>query len=469
MTVTDAIPRPGPEGVQQTLLVVDDEPGIVDSLQKIFEREHLRVLTAHGGAQALEIIRREPVSVLLADLMMPEMSGLDLLKASRSLSPETETVLMTAYGTVENAVEAMKQGAYDFVTKPLKRAHLLRVVGKALEKRSLVQENRSLKAQLAAQKKRSLVGQSLPWRRTMDIVTQAAKSVATVLLLGESGTGKELLARAIHDYSDRARGPFVPVNCAALPESILEAELFGYEKGAFTGAVHRHEGRFPQADGGTLFLDEIGEIPTHVQVKLLRVLQEGEIERLGGRTVKVDLRLVAATNQDLRAAVREGRFREDLYYRLNVIAVPIPPLRDRRDDIPLLAEHFLQLYADRNGRRLTGFSRAAIEAMARYDWPGNVRELENAVERSVVLSRGTVIELDDLPPDARTGSSAAGEGRSLTFAVGTPLEEIERRVIHATLAHTGGDKRLCAQLLGIATRTIYRRLEEQRTGEADEA
>jgi two-component system response regulator HydG len=198
-------------------------------------------------------------------------------------------------------------------------------------------------------------------------------------------------------------------------------------------------------------------------------LQEGEIERLGGRTVKVDLRLVAATNQDLRAAVREGRFREDLYYRLNVIAVPIPPLRDRRDDIPLLAEHFLQLYADRNGRRLTGFSRAAIEAMARYDWPGNVRELENAVERSVVLSRGTVIELDDLPPDARTGSSAAGEGRSLTFAVGTPLEEIERRVIHATLAHTGGDKRLCAQLLGIATRTIYRRLEEQRTGEADEA
>jgi two-component system response regulator HydG len=297
---------------------------------------------------------------------------------------------------------------------------------------------------------------------------QAAPSVATVLLLGESGTGKELLARAIHDYSSRARGPFVPVNCAALPESILEAELFGYEKGAFTGAVQRHEGRFPQADGGTLFLDEIGEIPTHVQVKLLRVLQEGEIERLGGRTVKVDLRLVAATNQDLRAAVREGRFREDLYYRLNVIAVPIPPLRDRRDDVPLLAEHFLQLYADRNGRRLSGFSRAAVEAMARYDWPGNVRELENAVERSVVLSRGSAIELDDLPPEVRTGSSAAGDGRSLTFAVGTPLEEIERRVIHATLAHTGGDKRVCAQLLGIATRTIYRRLEEQRTGETDE-
>jgi len=290
-----------------------------------------------------------------------------------------------------------------------------------------------------------------------------------VLLLGESGTGKELLAHAIHDHSPRARGPFVPVNCAALPETVLEAELFGYEKGAFTGAVQRHDGRFLQADGGTLFLDEIGEIPTHVQVKLLRVLQEGEVERLGGRTVKVDLRLVAATNQDLKAAVREGRFREDLYYRLNVIAVPIPPLRDRREDVPILAEHFLQLYAERNGRRLGGFSKAAAEVMARYDWPGNVRELENTVERAVVLSRGTAIDVDDLPPEVRSGTSALGDGKSLTFAVGTPLDEIERRVIHATLAHTGGDKRVCAQLLGIATRTIYRRLEEQRSSEGDEA
>jgi two-component system response regulator HydG len=446
-----------------TVLVVDDEPAIVDSLQKILERESLRVLTAGSGGEALELIRRQPVSVMLTDLMMPGMSGMDLLRASKSVAPETETVLMTAYGTVENAVEAMKQGAYDFVTKPIKRAHLVRVIGKALEKRSLVQENRSLRAQLAAkEQRRSLIGQSLPWRRTMEIVMQAAPSHATVLLLGESGTGKELLARAIHDSSSRAAGPFVPVNCAALPESILEAELFGYEKGAFTGAVQRHEGRFAQADGGTLFLDEIGEIPTHVQVKLLRVLQEGEVERLGGRTVKVDLRLVAATNQDLRAAVREGRFREDLYYRLNVIAVPIPPLRDRRDDVPLLSEHFLRLYAARNGRQISGFSRAAAEAMARYDWPGNVRELENTVERAVVLSRGAAIEIDDLPPEVRTGGSDQGDGRTLSFAVGTPLEEIERRVIHATLAHVGGDKRLCAQLLGIATRTIYRRLEEER-------
>src|SRR5687768_11005175 len=381
---------PGP-----TVLVVDDEPGIVDSLQKVFEREGLRVLTAGAGLQALEIMRREPVSVLLTDLLMPGMSGMDLLKASKSVSPETETILMTAYGTVENAVEAMKQGAYDFVTKPIKRAHVVRAVLKALEKRALVQENRSLREQLAAQQKKRLIGQSLTWRRTMETVMQAAPSVATVLLLGESGTGKELLARAIHEASPRAAGPFIPVNCAALPESILEAELFGYERGAFTGAVQRHDGRFLQANQGTLFLDEIGEIPTHVQVKLLRVLQEGEVERLGGRTTKVDMRLVAATNQDLHAAVKEGRFREDLYYRLHVIAVPIPPLRDRRDDVPLLAEHFLKLYAARNGRQLAGFSRAAAEALARYDWPGNVRELENTVERAVVLSRGTTIELDD--------------------------------------------------------------------------
>jgi two-component system, NtrC family, response regulator HydG len=451
-----------------TLLVVDDEPGIVESLQKVFEREGLRVFTAAAGAQALEVLRKEAISVLLTDLLMPGMSGMDLLKASRSVSPETETILMTAYGTVENAVEAMKQGAYDFVTKPIKRAHVVRAVLKALEKRTLVQENRSLRAQLDAhQRRKRLIGQSLTWRRTMETTLQAAPSMATVLLLGESGTGKELLARAIHEASPRADGPFVPVNCAALPETILEAELFGYERGAFTGAVHRHDGRFLQADKGTLFLDEIGEIPTHVQVKLLRVLQEGEVERLGGRTQRVDIRLVAATNQDLRAAVKEGRFREDLYYRLNVIALRLPPLRERRDDVPLLAEHFLRLYGDRNRRQFGGFTRAALDALCRYEWPGNVRELENTIERAVVLARGEVIDVEDLPVEVRSGGSGASDSKSITFAIGTQLAEIERRVIHATLSHVGGDKRLCAQLLGIATRTIYRRLEEERD-DADE-
>jgi two-component system, NtrC family, response regulator HydG len=460
---------PMPPAPNPTVLVVDDEPGIVDSLQKVFEREGLRVLTARTGADALEVLRREAVSVLLTDLLMPGMSGMDLLRASRSVSPETETILMTAYGTVENAVEAMKQGAYDFVTKPIKRAHVVRAVLKALEKRNLVQENRSLRAQLAAHRRRSLIGQSLPWRRTMEIVMQAAPSMATVLLLGESGTGKELLARTIHEASPRAAGPFIPVNCAALPETILEAELFGYERGAFTGAVQRHDGRFLQADKGTLFLDEIGEIPTHVQVKLLRVLQDGDVERLGGRTQKVDLRLVAATNQDLRTAVKDGRFREDLYYRLNVIALRVPPLRERRDDILLLAEYFLRLYSERNGRRFSGLARAAAEALVRYDWPGNVRELENTIERAVVLSRGDVIEIDDLPGEVRAGTGSVGDSKAITFAIGTPLAEIERRVIHATLAHVNGDKRLCAQLLGIATRTIYRRLEEEREHQDDAA
>ena len=286
-----------------------------------------------------------------------------------------------------------------------------------MEKRSLVQENRSLRAQLAAEKRRALIGQSLAWRRTMEIVMQAAPSQATVLLLGESGTGKELLARAIHESSARATGPFVPVNCAALPETILEAELFGYEKGAFTGAVQRHDGRFVQADGGTLFLDEIGEIPTHVQVKLLRVLQEGEVERLGGRTLKVDVRLVAATNQDLRAAVREGRFREDLYYRLNVIAVPIPPLRDRRDDIPLLAEHFLQRYAARNNRQLSGFSRAARRgAGPATTGPATCASSRTRSSAPWCCRAATAIEIDDLPPEVaqrrRRRSATAGRCRS---------------------------------------------------------
>jgi two-component system response regulator HydG len=355
----------------------------------------------------------------------------------------------------------MREGAYDFITKPLKRAHVVRVVAKALEKQSLLVENRTLKAQLEATRRRPTVGQSLAMRRTLEIVQQAAPSLATVLLLGESGTGKELLARQIHEASPRAARPFVPVNCAAIPEGILEGELFGYEKGAFTGAVARRDGRFGLADGGTLFLDEIGEIPLSVQVKLLRVLQEGEIERLGGKAQKIDIRLVAATNKDLRRAVAEGNFREDLYYRLNVIAVNVPPLRNRRDDIPLLVDHFLARFREKNGKAVSGCTRAALDVLTNYDWPGNVRELENAIERAVVLCKAAVIDVDDLPREVGGAPSLAtnGSSRALTFEIGTPLSEIEMRVIHETLRHTKGDKRLAAQLLGIATRTIYRKLE----------
>ena len=446
-----------------TLLIVDDEPSNVDSLVRIFGREGMNVLSAPDGREALETLRKQRIDVLLTDLMMPGMTGVDLLKAARSVAPETEVILMTAYGTVETAVEAMKEGAYDFITKPLKRAHVVRVVAKALEKQSLLVENRALRVQLDNVRRRPIVGQSIAMRRTLDVITLAAPSAATVLLLGESGTGKELLARQVHDLSPRAGRPFVPVNCAAIPETILEAELFGYEKGAFTGAVTRRDGRFAHADGGTLFLDEIGEIAPSVQVKLLRVLQEGEIERLGGKSQKIDIRLVAATNMDLKRAVGEGRFREDLYYRLNVIAVTVPPLRDRRDDVPLLVDHFLGRFREKNHKSITGCTRAALEAMSEYLWPGNVRELENAVERAVVLTKSNVIDVDDLPrevcADRDGGGSLRGGGRALSFEIGTPLEEIELRVIHETLKHTRGDKRLAAQLLGIATRTIYRKLD----------
>jgi two-component system response regulator HydG len=452
------------------VLVVDDEPAIVESLTKIFKREGLTVLSATDGTAGLDVLRKHRVGVLLTDLMMPNTSGMDLLRAAKTIAPETEVVLMTAYGTVETAVDAMKEGAYDFVTKPLKRAHVVRIVRNALEKQSLLVENRSLKAQLAEKRRRAIIGTSLAWRRTMDIVMQAAPSEATVLLLGESGTGKELLARALHDNSTRARGgrqpdggPFIPVNCAAIPESILEAELFGYEKGAFTGAATARDGRFEAANGGTLFLDEIGEISRHVQVKLLRVLQENEIERLGssGKPRRIDVRIVAATNVNLAEEVKAGRFREDLYYRLNVIPVVVPPLRDRRDDISLLAQHFVQVYAEKNGKAISGCSPVAIERLTEYGWPGNVRELENAIERAVVLTRSgqTVVDEDALPREIRDATPGTASASSLTFPIGMPLAEIEMRVIHETLRHTRGDKRLTAKLLGIATRTIYRRLE----------
>lgn len=466
------------------VLVADDESAIVDSLTKIFRREGMTVLPASDGTQALDLLRKHRVGVLLTDLMMPQTSGMDLLRAAKAIAPETEVVLMTAYGTVETAVDAMKEGAYDFVTKPLKRAHVVRIVRNALEKQSLLVENRSLRAQLAEKRRRAIIGTSLAWRRTIDIIVQAAPSEATVLLLGESGTGKELLARALHDKSSRGRrraaqasggasegGPFVAVNCAAIPESILEAELFGYDKGAFTGATTAREGRFEAAHGGTLFLDEIGEISRHVQVKLLRVLQEGEIERLGssGKTRRIDVRIIAATNVDLAGEVKAGRFREDLYYRLNVIPVNVPPLRDRRDDVPLLAQHFVQVYAEKNGKPINSCSPAALDRLVEYSWPGNVRELENAIERAVVLTRAgqSTIDEDALPREIRDAAPGTASATSLMFPIGMPLAEIEMRVIHETLRHTRGDKRLAATLLGIATRTIYRRLEQTPDGDPE--
>jgi len=449
-----------------TVLVVDDDRANLDSVSRIFQREGLSTLSASNGTEALDLLRKPEVSVMVTDLMMPGMDGQELLKAARTIRPDVEVVLMTAYATVETAVAAMKDGAYDFITKPLKRHALVKAVQKALEKQALVAENKSLKAKLAeigASGGKAMVGQAPAFRAMMDTLRQAAPSTATVLLMGESGTGKELAARALHEHSPRAKGPFIAVNCAALPESILEAELFGVERGAFTGAVARREGRFERASGGTLFLDEVGEMPLSAQVKLLRVLQEGEIERLGGtQTVKVDVRLVAATNKDLQKEVSEGRFREDLYYRLNVVEIRVPALASRREDIPLLADAFLRRFAAKNGKTLRGFSEEALRILENYAWPGNVRELEHAVERAVVLARGEVLEASDLPESVRKGP--LGSAGQLVIPIGTPMEEIERRVIHETLRHTKGDKTLAARLLGIAARTIYRKLEREASG-----
>nr|WP_276602704.1 sigma-54 dependent transcriptional regulator [Nannocystis pusilla] len=352
-----------------TILVVDDEPSILDALQKVLAKENMSVRTASSGQQALDILRNVPVQVMITDLRMPGMTGEDLLKAVKALTPEVEVIMMTAYGTVENAVGAMKLGAYDFISKPLKRAAIIAAVQKALDKHALVAENRELKAQLAAATNRPIVGNSQVLRAALDMARQAAGSSATVLLLGESGTGKELFARYIQQHSPRAARPLVPTNCAALPESILESELFGHEKGAFTGAVRAREGRFLEAHTGTLFLDEIGEIPLHIQVKLLRALQEGEIEPVGGRLSKVDVRLICATNRDLSEEVKAGRFREDLFYRINVIPIRVPPLRDRLEDVPLLADHFLRIFAGKHGKPVSGFTEAALYRMGNTAGP----------------------------------------------------------------------------------------------------
>jgi two-component system response regulator HydG len=458
--------------VTPLVLIVDDEKPNLESLARIFQREGWRVALAESGPAALDVLRRERVSAVVTDLMMPGMSGEELLRAVKTLSAETEVVLMTAYGTVENAVAAMKEGAYDFITKPVKRHAIVKSVRQAIERASLVAENRALRAQLAELSSGApgaLLGNAAAFRAVLDTLRQAAPTSATVLLVGESGTGKELAARLVHDRSLRAAGPFVPINCAALPESLLESELFGHEKGAFTGAAARKEGRFERAHGGTLFLDEVGEMSPAVQVKLLRFLQDGVLERVGGtEPIRLDVRVVSATNKDLAAEVKAGRFREDLFYRLDVVSVRLPPLRERREDVMPLAGAFLRRFAEANAKTVTGFSAAAVAAIERYAWPGNVRELMHAVERAVILTRGEALELGDLPEAVRAGAGgagapAAGSG-TLSVPLGTTMDEIERLVIRRTLEQTRGDKNLAAQILGIAARTIYRKLDRDEEG-----
>jgi two-component system, NtrC family, response regulator HydG len=465
------------------ILIVDDEISHLESLKLLFERAHLqsktgpeyrfRVHTASSGPLALEIIRKYPIDIILTDLMMPQMTGRDLLKATRALGMDADVIVMTAFGTVENAVEAMRDGAYDFIQKPFKSALVMRVVERCIERRLLKAENLLLRKTIVELepsnvRDKPIVGRSPAMLEMMETVRQAADSTASVLIYGESGTGKELIARALHEFSPRMDKALVTLNCAALPESILEAELFGYEKGAFTGANEKKLGRIDRANGGTLFLDEIGELSAQVQVKLLRVLQEGEFDRVGGtEPIKVDFRLVVATNRNLETMIEDGLFREDLYYRLNVIAVHVPPMRERPEDIPLLVDHFIRRYSRKNKRAITGASDEALKAFQEYDWPGNVREIENVIERAVVLTRNTTIQVDDLPKPLLRKSddvpcSIRRDGENVMIPIGSKLADVEQAMIHETLKKTGGDKSLAAQLLGIAARTIYRKLEMQR-------
>ncbi|MCO5045022.1 MAG: sigma-54 dependent transcriptional regulator [Kiritimatiellae bacterium] len=438
------------------VLIVDDEKNSREGLARALQRSY-DVRLAENGPRALEILANEPVDVMLSDVRMPGMDGLTLLQRAIARSPAPVCIMLTAYGSIELAVEAMRRGAYDFMTKPINLDRLELVLKRALESRALEVENRALREQLDARfGLENIVGQSPALQEVFDTIRQVAQSRATVLIQGESGTGKELVAQALHRLSPRSKGPFIAVHCAALSETLLESELFGHERGAFTGATERRRGRFELADGGTLFLDEIGEIDSSLQVKILRVLEERRFERVGGQeTIDVDVRLVAATNRDLKKKVEEGTFREDLFYRLDVVAIRLPPLRERVGDLPLLVDHFISVFAEENGKKIVGITPEAMQALGGYEWPGNVRELRNMVERMVVLARGEKLTLRDVPLHVRGELDAApARGGALS------LEANEKQMIVRALKASGGNVTKAAAELGISRRTLHRKLNE---------
>ena len=452
---------------KRRVLVVDDEPGLREMLSILLRREGLDVTLAPGLNTGCDAVRNspEPYSVVLTDLVMPDGSGLDLLTLAKERSPETEVIVMTAHSTLETAVDAMRRGAYDFVTKPFATSELRALVQKALEKRAIVAENRRLRAQLSHNEPRDLLGRSEPMRRIVDLVRRIAKTKSTVLITGESGTGKERIARAIHDLSDRASKPFLVVNCGALPEALIESELFGHDKGAFTGAVARHLGLFREANGGTVLLDEVGELATSLQVKLLRVLQERKVRSVGATAeVSVDVRVLAATNRAVEEDVKAGKFRQDLYYRLNVIRVEVPPLRSRREDIPDLAQFFLARGAAEHDKDVRALAPDALRALDTYAFPGNVRELENIIERAVALASSPLIGLGDLPQEI-SGASAQATPRLVDLPddgcnLDDVLGELERRLIVQALERTGGMRANAAKVLGVSVRSLRYRLQK---------
>ncbi len=442
------------------LLVVEDETNLLRVLELHLAGAGFAVEKAASAEQALPQIERGGLDLVLTDLKLPGMDGLELLARIRLVDASLPVVVMTAYGTVETAVQAMKAGAGDYVLKPFALDDLVLTIEKVLELRSLRDENRQLREELGRRYQfDNIIGRSPGMQEVFAAVTRVAPTRATVLLAGESGIGKDLIARAIHHHSPRRDRPFVKISCSALPETLMESELFGYEKGAFTGATAARAGKFEQADGGTVFLDEIGDVAPSIQVKLLRVLQERELERLGSsKVLKVDVRVVAATNQNLQAALEQGAFREDLYYRLNVIPINIPPLRERRQDIPALVEHFLAKYAEDTGGRVRSISPAAMQKLIGHHWPGNVRELENIIQRVMVLAPGPAMEASDIQLDTERRPAPAG---GLPFLPeGMTLDQYEQELIHEALRRTGGNKWQAARLLGLTRSALRYRLKQ---------
>ncbi len=464
----------------QEVLVIDDAESIRDLLSEFLKEHGFEVSGAADGQAGLDLLKQRRFDLFFVDLVMPGMGGIDLLREARDLGIHTPAVVITGFGTIQTAVEAMRLGAYDYITKPFILEELLMTVNRALEYYKLQRENASLKRQLKDKYNfRKMIGNSLPMQKLYRVIEKVADTDSTVMIFGESGTGKELVARTIHFNSPRANGHFVPVNCGAIPRDLIESELFGHEKGAFTGATSMRIGRFELANGGTIFLDEIGELPPALQVKLLRVLQEREFERVGGaRTIRVDVRILAATNRDLGKATRDGGFREDLYYRLNVIPLRVPPLREREDDIPLLLDHFMAEFCRKRKKTPLRIAPDAAEILKRYPWPGNVRELENAIERMVILNDRGTITIDDLPdhvrkdarPPARqapaTGEEAPGLPVSLQWTpsgidLNGVLDELERGLILQALDKSGGVKNKAAALLGLNRTTLIEKIKKK--------
>lgn len=441
-----------------TILTIDDEENIRNGLAENFELEGYNVKAAGSGKEGLKIIENESIDLVITDLKMDGMSGQEVVRQVTTKYPGIPIIVLTGHGSIDDATEAIKAGAFDFLTKPLDLDHLNIVVKNALRGKELAQQNKELKEKLL-NKNNSLemIGKSSELNRVRTMIEKAAPTKANVLITGESGVGKELVANAIHKQSSRASAPFVIVHCAALSESLLESELFGFEKGAFTGAEAQHKGRFELANGGTIFLDEIGEINQATQVKLLRVLQEKTFERVGGeKTISVDVRIVAATNRNLEDEVKAGRFREDLYYRLNVVRIEMPSLRERKDDIPLLMHSFLREFNIENEKNIKGFDNRSKSALIKYNWPGNIRELKNCIESAVVMCTGDEIKMEDLPSSIR----AQSEEKTISIPIGISMEEAEKIIIQENLAANNNNKSKTADILGIGRKTLHRKIEE---------